>query len=193
VTSVDDPLAVAALVGRALEGVGARYSIGGSIASSMGGEPRSTLDVDVVTELTAESLPQLVETLGDRFYVPIDALRTAVHDKSSANVIDNVTSVKVDLFIAGGTPLDRSLLDRRVQVTVGDHGESLWVHSPEDILLQKLRWFRLGGERSDRQWRDVLGLVRVQGGRLDVGYLRIWAERLAVTDLLDRVLAQIPL
>ena len=92
-TSVDDPLAVAALVGRALEGVGVRYSIGGSIASSMGGEPRSTLDVDVVTELTSESLPRLVKTLGGRFYVPIDALRTAVHDKSSANVIDNVTSV----------------------------------------------------------------------------------------------------
>ena len=185
-TPADDPLAVAAVIARALEAVGARYSIGGSIASSMAGEPRSTLDVDVVTELTADSLPQLIESLGDRFYVPIDALRVAVRDRSSANVIDNVTSVKVDLFIAGGTPLDHSLLDRRMHVAVGDYGESLWVHTPEDILLQKLRWFRLGGERSDRQWRDVLGLVRVQGDRLDIAYLRTWAERLEVADLLDR-------
>ena len=90
-TPADDPLAVAAVIARTLEAAGARYSIGGSIASSMAGEPRSTLDVGVVTDLTAESLPQLIESLGDRFYVPIDALRVAVRDRSSANVIDNVT------------------------------------------------------------------------------------------------------
>ena len=190
-TPIDDPLAVAAVVARALEAIGARYSIGGSIASSMGGEPRSTLDVDLVTDLTIESIPRLLAALGGRFYVPIDALRTAVRDRSSANVIDNVTSVKVDLFIAGGTPLDRSLLERRLHVPVGDRGEKLWVHSPEDILLQKLRWFRLGGERSDRQWRDVVGLVRVQGVRLNQEYLRTWADQLTVTDLLDKALMQI--
>jgi hypothetical protein len=65
----------------------------------------------------------------------------------------------------------------------------LYVHSPEDILLQKLRWFRLGGERSDRQWRDVLGLVQVQGPRLAVEYLRRWAEQLLVADLLEKALA----
>jgi hypothetical protein len=183
------PLAVAGVIARALETLGIRYSVGGSIASSMGGEPRSTLDVDVVTELSAGSIPQLVEALGQRFYVPLDALRRAVRDKSSANLIDNATSIKVDLFIAGGTQLDASLLDRRVLVTIGGRGETLYVHSPEDILLQKLRWFRLGGERSDRQWRDVLGLVQVQGPRLDVEYLRRWAEQLRVADLLEKALA----
>jgi hypothetical protein len=121
--------------------------------------------------------------------VPLDALRRAVRDKSSANLIDNATSIKVDLFIAGGTQLDASLLDRRVLVTIGGRGETLYVHSPEDILLQKLRWFRLGGERSDRQWRDVLGLVQVQGPRLAVEYLRRWAEQLLVADLLEKALA----
>lgn len=121
--------------------------------------------------------------------MPLDALRRAVRDKSSANLIDNATSIKVDLFIAGGTQLDASLLDRRVLVTIGGRGETLYVHSPEDILLQKLRWFRLGGERSDRQWRDVLGLVQVQGPRLAVEYLRRWAEQLLVADLLEKALA----
>jgi len=58
------------------------------------------------------------------------------------------------------------------------------------ILLQKLRWYRLGGETSDRQWRDVLGIVRVQGDGLDRAYLRAHAPVLGVDDLLERVLNQ---
>ena len=66
----------------------------------------------------------------------------------------------------------------------------LYVHPPEDILLQKLRWYRKGGEVSDRQWRDIAAIVRVQGPRLDGTYLREGAEILGVTDLLERALAE---
>jgi hypothetical protein len=96
--------------------------------------------------------------------------------------------VKVDLFVAGGTPLDARQLARRLAVDVGG-GRRLHVHPPEDILLQKLRWYRLGGEVSDRQWRDVAAIVRVQGERLDRDYLREGAAVLGVTDLLERALA----
>lgn len=92
----------------------------------------------------------------------------------------------MDLFVAGGTPLDFRQLARRLDVDLG--GRRLHVHPPEDILLQKLRWFRLGGEVSDRQWRDILGIVRVQGARLDVAYLREHAPTLGVADLLERAL-----
>ena len=95
--------------------------------------------------------------------------------------------LKVDLFVAGGTPLDAQQLARRQRVTLSD-GRDLHVHPPEDILLQKLRWFRLGGEVSDRQWRDVLAIVRVQGDRLDRVYLRQNAPALAVADLLELAL-----
>jgi hypothetical protein len=95
--------------------------------------------------------------------------------------------VKVDLFVAGGTPLDAQQLERRQEVTLGA-GRTIHVHPPEDILLQKLRWYRLGGDASDRQWRDVLGIIRVQGARLDREYLRRSAATINVTDLLERAL-----
>ncbi len=107
------------------------------------------------------------------------------------NVFHRATSTKVDLFVLGGCPLDEQALSRRVRLRVATNPEGfLYVYTPEDILLQKLRWYRLGGEVSDRQWRDVLGIVAVQDRGLDQEYLRRGAERLAVTDLLDRALLE---
>jgi hypothetical protein len=185
-----DPWEVAAAVAVVLEGVGVRYAIGGSLASGVVGEPRSTLDVDIVVELESEHIDELAEGLSGRFYVPVGLIRRAVRDRSSANVIDTLTALKVDLFIAGGTPLDRDGLDRRVATVSADVARPLFVHSAEDVLLQKLRWYRKGGEVSDRQWRDVVGIVRVQGSRLDRSYLAYGADLLGVTDLLERALAQ---
>ena len=71
-----------------------------------------------------------------------------------------------------------------------DPDRYLYFYTPEDVLLQKLRWYRMGGETSDRQWRDVLGIALVQGGRLDEAYLRRGAESLGVSDLLDRALGE---
>jgi hypothetical protein len=95
--------------------------------------------------------------------------------------------LKVDLFVAGGTPLDARQIARRLRVDVGG-GRHLHVHPPEDILLQKLRWYRAGGEISDRQWRDVRAIVKVQGSALDREYLRNGAATLGVTDLLRKAL-----
>ncbi len=183
-----DPLATARLVTGAIERVGARYSIGGSLASSFAGEPRSTLDVDIVTDLTPSHVQPLLSALQDEFYVSADALARAVENHGTVNLIHVATTTKVDLFVAGGTPLDAELLRRRRTVMAGDPPSAVFVHTPEDILLQKLRWFRMGGEVSDRQWRDVLGIVRVQGNRLDGAYLHQGATTLGVVDLLTRAL-----
>jgi hypothetical protein len=112
-----------------------------------------------------------------------------VREHSSANLIHRASVLKVDLFVAGGTPLDAQQIARRLIVPVGE-GMTIGVHPPEDILLQKLRWYRLGGDVSDRQWRDVRGIIRVQGARLDVAYLREHAPTLGVSDLLERALGQ---
>jgi hypothetical protein len=187
-TSTNDPIGVAIAVSRVLDGLGIPHTIGGSIASSFAGEPRSTLDIDVMAALDEELATRLVSALSPEFYVDEDALRRAVRARASANLIHQATQMKVDLFVAGGTPLDAQQLARRQAVTLGP-GRAIHVHPPEDIL-QKLRWYRLGGEVSDRQWRDVLGTIRVQGARLDREYLRRSAGVINVTDLLERALSE---
>lgn len=186
-----DPILVALRVAEALEACRVRHLIGGSLASSMAGEPRATLDIDMVVALTSADVAPFVHRLGGEFYSDEQVLRRAIEQGSSANLLHHPTSIKVDLFMMGGTPLDEEQMARRQRVRVStDPDRFLYVHSPEDILLQKLRWFRLGGETSDRQWRDVLGIVRVQGKRLDAAYLRRGATILKVEDLLARVVGQ---
>ena len=186
-----DPLAVALRVADVLEGCGVRYVVGGSLASSISGEPRSTLDVDLVVALTEAEVDSVVAALGDEFHVDADALRRAVREKSTTNLIHFATSTKVDLFIMGGSPVDEEQMDRRERVKVSrDPDRHLYVYTPEDILLQKLRWYRMGDETSDRQWRDVLGIMLVQGDRLDTNYLQRGAQILGISDLLGRALRE---
>ena len=186
---VTEPFQVALQVANALEQCGVRYLVGGSLASSVSGEPRSTLDVDLVVSLEFDHVEPLLALLGDEFYADAETLREAVRTQSSANLIHRGTSTKVDLFVLGGSPLDEEQMARRVRLRVtSDPEQFLYVYTPEDILLQKLRWYRLGDEVSDRQWRDILGIVMVQGDRLDEPYLRRGARILGVTDLLDRAL-----
>ena len=185
-----NPWAVVARVAEVLDLLAVPYAIGGSLASSVVGEPRSTIDVDIVADLRPEHIESFIAQLLPRFYIPEERLRRAVRERLSANLIDQDTGMKVDVFIAGGTPLDDAALTRRLPFAPRPGAGVLYVHTPEDVLLQKLRWYRKGGEVSDRQWRDVIGIVRVQGARLDSSYLTYGAALLGVTDLLDRVLAQ---
>ena len=190
-TAPIDPIETALLVVNHLEALHIPHTIGGSIASSFAGEPRSTVDIDIVVALEERHVTALVAALSPEFYIDANALRRAIRTRSSANLIHHATQLKVDLFVAGGTPLDTPQLARRQAVDLGD-GRRLFVHPPEDILLQKLRWYRLGGDVSDRQWRDIAAIIRVQGNRLDREYLREGAGVLGVADLLDRALAETP-
>jgi len=184
-----EPFQVALSVADALERCGVPYVVGGSLASSVSGEPRSTLDIDLVVAMAGADVEPFLTTLGEGFHADDHALRRAIRQRSSVNLFHRATSTKVDLFIAGGSPLDRQAMRRRVRLQVAsDPDRFLYVYTPEDILLQKLRWYRLGGEASDRQWRDILGIVLVQEHRLDEEYLRDGAHLLDVTDLLDRAL-----
>lgn len=185
----DGPLDVALDVADVLEALGIRYTVGGSVASSLSGEPRTTLDIDIVVAMTEADVEPLREKLGNEFYFDEQSVQRAVRQRSSVNLIHQGTGVKVDLFVAGGSPLDRAQLQRRrlVQMSASPP-RYLYVHSPEDILLQKLLWYRRGGGSSDRQWRDVLGILTVQGEALDLGYIRETAANLELSDLVEKAI-----
>ena len=99
---------------------------------------------------------------------------------------------KVDIFIPKSRPFDQQQLGRRVAEQIGpDRNEQIWVLSAEDIVLAKLDWFRLGGEVSERQWRDILGVLKTQQDTLDIDYLKQWAQSLGVADLMERALEEL--
>jgi len=183
-----DPVAIALDVGRRLDTIGLPWVIGGSLASSVHGEPRATLDVDMVVVLRARQVNAFVDALERDYYIDRDSVRTAVKDSTSFNAVHFASAVKVDFFVAGADPFEAERLSRRMPVEMPDG--VLYVDSAEHTLLRKLEWYRRGGESSERQWRDVLAIARIQGDRLDRERLLLWAGRLGVTDLLERVLMQ---
>jgi hypothetical protein len=183
-----DPLAVAGLLASILDRLYIAYAIGGAVASTLLGEPRATHDLDVVAAVGPATIEPLLAALEDSgFYVPRSAALNAVAAKRSFSVVHQDTSMKVDIFVAGRTPLDEEELQRRQPVTVSaDASRTLYVAAPEDLVLQKLLWYREGGNVSDRQWCDVLGVLKVQQHRLDRVLMRRWAARLGIDDLLER-------
>jgi len=174
------------LVFDALERLGIPYLLGGSFASSIHGEARATRDADLLIDMPTATADALTEALGSSFYADAEMMRTSIAHGISFNVIHLPTGFKVDFYSAASRDFEDSQLRRRRAERIGDR--LVPVASPEDILLAKLRWYREGGEVSDRQWRDVQGIVEQQQDRLDVDYLRSWARLLGVADLLERSL-----
>lgn len=167
------------------------YLVGGSMASALYGVARSTLDADIVADIRQDQVSALVAALGEDFYADDQMIRGAIEHRGSFNLIHLTTMFKVDVFIRKDRPFDQMQFERRVeQIIATEPEQKAFITSAEDIILAKLEWYRLGNEISDRQWRDVLGVLRVQAGRLDLDYLRQWANELNITDLLQRALTE---
>jgi hypothetical protein len=179
-------------VAAALERVGVEYAVGGIIASGLYGDPRATNDVDFAIRMTADLTPALVEALGPQFEVDEEALRDAIRRRRSWNIFHLPLMLKIALFARGKSALDDSELSRARALSLSPGTRPIRVSSPEDNLLWKLRWFRMGGEVSDQQWRDLQGIRRVSGPALDVSYLKHWASKLGVRDLVGRLFEEPP-
>jgi hypothetical protein len=177
-------------VTKCLDGLGVRHYLTGSVASSAHGVARASIDVDLVAELEPAHVDGLIACLGDAYYVPVDALRVAVARRQSFNLIHLATVFKVDVFVSRGRPFDRAAAERVETESLGEEPDAprFPIATPEDTVLAKLEWFRRGGEVSERQWWDVIGVLKVVKSA-DREYMRKWSPSLGVADLLERALS----
>ena len=178
------PLELVGQVAEMLDELGIAYALGGSLASSLVGEPRSTVDVDIAIKLEHQAAA-LLERATAEFYVPIEAARAAIDAQSSFNLVDTAHGLKVDLFVLGDGLLDRMQIERRMKVTIPGLVDRIWVTSPEDQVLRKLDRYRSTGNESARQWRDVVGILRIHGEAMNRVYLDETARALNLAALLE--------
>ena len=187
----NEPLEVTLKVTGVLEQLGIAYLIGGSLASTLYGMVRATQGADIIAEMRSEHIRPFVAALQDAFYVDEAMIAEAIRRYASFNLIHRQTIFKVDVFIPRPRPFLQAQLARARRQTLFPEMEmSARFASPEDTILAKLEGYRQGGEISERQWRDVLGVMKTRAGELDLDYLRKWAAALQVGDLLERALQQ---
>jgi hypothetical protein len=186
---MESPFAVLLQITRVLEDQGIAYVVVGSFASSLRGLYRATGDVDIVASIKLEQVSALIAALQDQFYIDDQAVRRAVRDRRSFNAIHFDSVFKVDVFVPPTDDFSQQQLRRRqLEDLAPDVEQTIYVATAEDTILAKLKWYRAGGETSNTQWTDVLGIIGTQGRGLDVDYLRAWALKLNISDLLERVL-----
>ncbi|MCU0485330.1 MAG: hypothetical protein MUC85_04395 [Anaerolineales bacterium] len=185
-----EPALITTRVTSILDKLQVRYFIGGSFASTLHGMVRTTQDSDIVADLRQEHVGAFSKELNEEFYIDGQMIVNAINRRSSFNIIHKDSFFKVDVFIPIMRPFVVEELSRaqRQVLSVDPLAEAL-VATSEDTVLAKLEWYRLGGEVSERQWRDILGILEVQGENIDLNYLWRWARELMVNDLLEKALA----
>jgi len=184
------------LVTQDLEALEISYFVGGSLAAIVHGEYRATRDVDIVADVRGEHVAALIRAWADAFYVQTEdlweAIRSAVRYRNDArrratfNLIHFDTGFKVDIFVYTGQATQ--LARREAEVVATEPERTVYIASAEDTVLAKLEWYRLGGDVSDQQWRDIAAVLKVQATALDRDYLSRWAHLLGIADLLTRAL-----
>ena len=170
---------------QAFEKLSIAYYIGGSIASSLYGMARATLDVDIVADLKVDHIAPLKQFLEHQYYIDEDMIAEAIRTNSSFNLIHLETMIKIDVFMHKDQPYPLEALQRIRKDTLEETANiEFYFSSPEDIIISKLQWYKLGGLVSERQWLDVSGVIKVQGDSLDKKYLKGWSRKLGLSSLL---------
>ncbi|MFM8325030.1 MAG: hypothetical protein ACKN9U_09225 [Pirellulaceae bacterium] len=190
-TQPDDLIDALEPVVQVFRDLGIQHFIGGSIASSFHGATRSTMDVDLVCDMKESQVAPFLSRFTEGFYVSQTAVENAVRSKSCFNLIHLPTAFKVDVFVSRARPFDIDSMRRSTLEKIGTTKTlEVPIATAEDSIVSKLEWYRFTEEPSERQWNDVMRLVRLLGERLDITYLRQAADAVGVRDLLDRLLSQ---
>ena len=191
---MNQPKVLAAMIPviETLDRLGIDYYIGGAVASLAHGIYRTTADVDIIAEVPLEKVVAFVQSLKEAYYVDADMIKDAIRHRSEFNVIHLDTMFKVDIFLPKRRPFDQAVRQRvqKSELKILDERSFFNMESPEDVILTKLEWYKVGGGASERQWGDILGVLKVQKQKLDREYLRRWAKEIGVADLLTRALQE---
>jgi hypothetical protein len=167
------------------------YYIVGSLASSLYGIPRATADADMIADIRKNHVHPLIQDLQKDFYIDEDRVKEAIQKRSSFNIIHLQTMFKIDVFLTKDDDCSHEEMARREKFQVTEErGQDLYLASPEDVILNKLHWYESGGRVTERQWNDVIGIVRVLDKRLDVKYLKNKATKRGVINLLEKALKE---
>jgi hypothetical protein len=184
---IQDSISLAAKLHCIFEQLEIPYYITRGVAAIAYGEPRTTQDLDLVLAIPPNDIERLATALSDAgFYFPgVDDVKSGRMRTLQVTDIESIS--RADLVVAGTDEFERLKFERRrIFATTG--AEALYFASPEDVILNKLRWRQRSG--SEKQWRDVLGVLKVQAENLDYSYLREWAERLSLVDALNQALTE---
>jgi len=187
---LEDPIWLARQVAVILEKLDIDYYVCGSVASSLQGEIRYTQDLDLVIQIEPVKAELLIEAMAGEFYISEVAVAEPLSGKISFfNVIHFETTEKADLFVMGEDEFSRIQMARR-RLHVAEENRSFYLCSPEDTVLHKLIWFGMTGGESQKQWRDILGVLKLQGESLDVEYMREWGEKLGLGRELNKAFSE---
>lgn len=173
----------------AIESSGAAYYIVGSVASSLYGMPRSTMDIDIVSDLQESQLAMFFTSLGERCYFDKDYVTEAVRHETSFNVIVLATSYKIDVFVKRRSGYAEVAFSRALPKKIGLHDVSVSYNfaSVEDVIIGKLQWYRLGQESNPQQRKDIESMLLLQAKHLDLAYLNKWTSALGVDDIWKKI------
>ncbi|MGD0077345.1 MAG: hypothetical protein ABSB91_01825 [Sedimentisphaerales bacterium] len=173
-----------------LDGLKIAYAIGGSMASSVYGTVRFTQDADITVEPFGPTADKFFEILKNDFYISKEAMYQALQSRGSFNIIHFATAFKIDIFIQADNDFQKQVLSRSKKLRLGGRGKQMSFVSPEDIVLLKLDWFKQSDCTSQRQWSDIQGVLVGRANSLDLGYLKSWAEKLGLAELLIRAISE---
>jgi len=163
------------------------YMVSGSAASSFHAFVRTTQDGDMVVALGPDQVEKFASAFAPEFYLDRTSIRRALEMGGSFNLIHLESSLKIDFFSLRKRSFSQQEFSRRQpRLLLKDSIAPVYVATAEDTILAKLEWFRAGGEVSENQWKDVLGIFKVQADNLDMAYLNQWARELHLQDLLER-------
>ena len=183
-----EPFELLKIVAQVCDQLGIRYLTVGSMATIAYGEPRFTNDIDIVLDLQPHQVDNFCRAFpGPEYYLSRAAVDSAVQRRFQFNIIHTTSGLKVDCILSTDSPFDVSQLQRGIRKQVLEDFEAVF-GSPEDVILKKMEYYQLGG--SEKHLRDIGGVLKVYGDRLDLDYIQTWCHRLGLVEIWQAILSR---